>query len=281
MIRTSIAFFATFLLVACSSRDNNGHFMATDAGPISDMSIDVTVRDGAVLDSSVMCEDALDVVFVLDVSTSMSDVLGEIRAGIADMWNTATSLSANAQFSMVVFVDDAVAVNDCMPITSVSELQAQFDHWRDFCASNESPASGENNYDCEENSLDAIELAINSCPWRSPSTRILVHVTDDTFVERPDELSGSISVESTYAQVASDLVYHQIRFATFANAGTATCGDYSGAPGFHTAYMSQPSLPMQTGGRAWDLDQVRNGTLNMGNAISELLMEEYCTVFLL
>lgn len=244
------------------------------------MSIDVNVRDGAVLDAPNMCEDALDVVFVLDVSTSMDDVLSKIRAGIADVWNTATSLSANAQFSLVVFVDDAVAVNDCAPIASVSELQAQFDHWRDFCSSNESPASGENNDDCEENTLDAIELAITSCPWRSPSTRVLVHVTDDTFVERPDRLSGAISVQSTYAQVASDLVYHEIRFATFANAGTATCGNYSGAPGFHTAYMSEPSLPTQTGGRAWDLDEVRGDRLNMGTAISELLMDEYCTVYL-
>lgn len=227
-----------------------------------------------------MCTDALDIVFVLDVSTSMSDTLGDIRAGIADIWNTATGLSANAQFGMIVFVDDVVAVNDCVPISSLTDLQAQFDHWRDFCSSNENPVSGGQNYDCPENSLDAIATAITWCPWRTPATRIVVHVTDDTFKERPYRLSDAVTVDHTYSEVASALVSNEIRFATFANAGGATCADYSGAPGFHATYSGEQSLPEQTGGRAWDLDEVRNGSLNMGTAISQLLTEEYCTVFL-
>ncbi|MBK8170510.1 MAG: hypothetical protein IPK60_09210 [Sandaracinaceae bacterium] len=271
------------LTSACSTREGtpmvNTHVdsgVSVDASTIDSARID----SGVPFDASIACSDALDIVFVLDVSTSMGDVLGDIRAGITDIWNTATGLSANAQFGMVVFVDDAVAVNDCTPIGSVAQLQAQFDHWRDFCSSNESPLSHEQNVDCEENSLDAVALAVAACPWRTPATRIIVHVTDDTFEEHPYRLSDSVTVGTNYADVAATLVSEEIRFAVFANQGTATCGSYSGAPGFHTPFMSQPSLPTQTGGRAWDLDQVRSDTLNMGTAISDLLRDEYCTLFL-
>ena len=40
-----------------------------------------------------------------------------------------------------------------------------------------------------------------------------------------------------------------------------------------------PSLPAQTGGRAWDLRDVRAGTLDMVEAIDRLFADEYCTPF--
>lgn len=292
MIRPYLVLLASVVTLCGCSSNLEGPAGAADSGVGTDAShSDASTSDGAVLDAGTgdgaasdatnACTDALDIVFVLDVSTSMEDTLSDIRAGISDIWNTATGLSANAQFSLVVFVDDAVAVNGCAPLTSVADLQTQFDTWHDFCSSGESPVSHEINHDCEENSLDAIALAATTCPWRTPATRIMIHVTDDTFKQHPDTLSGgSLPVNHTYAQVAASLVTNEIRFATFANAGMAMCSDNSGAPGFHSEYMSQPSLPTQTGGRAWDLAEVRSSTLNMGTAISQLLTEEYCTVFL-
>jgi hypothetical protein len=38
-------------------------------------------------------------------------------------------------------------------------------------------------------------------------------------------------------------------------------------------------LPMATGGRVWDIADVRSRTLDMATAITEMVENEYCTVF--
>ncbi len=49
--------------------------------------------------------------------------------------------------------------------------------------------------------------------------------------------------------------------------------------GFHTPYRDMEALPSATGGRAWDLREVRAGTLDVGAAIGEMLRAEHCTPF--
>src|SRR5689334_5373173 len=60
-----------------------------------------------------MCNDPLDVAFVLDVSTSMADELDAIRRGLRSIWDAAAVLTTSTRFGMVVFVDDTTAVNGC------------------------------------------------------------------------------------------------------------------------------------------------------------------------
>jgi hypothetical protein len=40
-----------------------------------------------------------------------------------------------------------------------------------------------------------------------------------------------------------------------------------------------PSLPERTDGRAWSIREVRAGTLDMSAAITDLIADEYCTLF--
>src|SRR5690606_4598625 len=150
-------------------------------------------------------------------------------------------------------------------------------------ATNRSPSRDTYNTDCPENSLDALWIAATSCPWRPGATKVVIHVTDDTFLERPARLSGAISVQTTYAEVAAALVSRELRVGVFAVPGA---GEYCGAGtsadvgrGFHAPYMGMPSLPEQTGGRAYDLRQVRSGTLDMAAAIRDMIEDEYCTLF--
>lgn len=248
----------------------------TDSGPRPDV-------------TTPLCTDPIDVVFVLDVSTSMDDDAARMRDGIESIWNAAMALTPDTRFGLVVFVDDALAEGGCSSFADLATLRARFDHWRAFCASNASPVSGEQNSDCPENSLDALHLAATTCTWRPGATHIIVHVTDDTFVERPGVLSepvfgpGGIPVQHTYAEVAAELVTRELRMGVFAAPGA---GDFCGAgsspntgQGFHEPYMGMTSLPMQTGGRAWDIRAVRSGSLDMAVAVTELIEAEHCTLF--
>jgi hypothetical protein len=237
------------------------------------------------------CDEPLDVVFVLDVSTSMADEAMRMRDGIASIWDAAHLLTTNTQFGLVVFVDDALAVGGCAPFADVGTLQSEFDRWRMFCESNLSPVSMSTmNGDCPENSLDAIHLAATTCPWRAGATHVLVHVTDDTFAERPAVLSrslfggGGIPVQHTYAEVVSALVANEIRVGAFAAPTGEWCGAGTSpntAQGFFAPYMGMEALPMRTGGRVWSIREVRDGTINMAAAINELIADEYCTPFII
>lgn len=257
---------------------------AFDAGPM-------TIPDGGPPGDRVIgpsCSAPLDVVFVIDVSTSMADEAESLRTGIESVWNAAHALTSNTQFGLVVFVDDALAVGGCAPFADLGTLQSELRRWRDFCASNQSPVSMTSNSDCPENSLDALWLATTACPWRAGATRVLVHVTDDTFVERPARLSGflgtgGVEVQHTYAEVRDALIAGEIRVGAFAAPGAGEeCGAGSSPDvgrGFHAPFMGVPSLPESTGGRAWSIREVRAGTLDMSAAIRDLLADEYCTLF--
>ncbi len=234
-----------------------------------------------------VCAAPIDLTFVLDVSTSMAMEANALRMGIADIYAAARALTTDTRFSLVVFVDDALVVNGCAPFGTVDELTAEFVRWRDFCSTNESPVSRNDNLDCAENSLDAIYAAATTCTWREGATHILVHVTDDTFEEPPFEYSsgpfgGGIPAVRYYNEVLDALVTREIRVGAFAmevpeNCGAGTSSDTG--RGFFTNFRGMPSLPEVTGGRVWDIADVRDGALNMSTAIAEMVDDEYCTVF--
>ncbi len=234
------------------------------------------------------CAEPLDVVFVIDVSTSMADEVEQIRAGMDSIWSAAQALTSNTQFGLVVFVDDVVAVGSCAPFASKEAMQEEFSRWRSFTSSNSQPGGGAtSNTDCAENSLDALHVAATACPWRGGATHIAIHVTDDTFAERPAVLSmglfsGGIAVAHTYAETVDALVANEVRVGAFAAptgefCGAGTSGDT--ASGFLAPYMGMDSIPDATGGRAWSIREVRDGTLDMATAINEFAEDEYCTLF--
>jgi hypothetical protein len=235
------------------------------------------------------CADPLDVVFVIDVSTSMDDDVGAIRAGLDSIWTAASGLTESTQFSMVVFVDNALAVNGCAPFASIDAMQAEFERWRAFCETSQNPVGGGENFDCPENSLDALYLAATSCPWRAGATHVLIHVTDDTFVERPAVLSEDFEtgegtpVEHTYGEVMRALRDGMVRVGAFASPSPGEeCGAGSSenaGEGFHDPFRGMPSIAEATGGRVWSIRDARGGGLDMAEAINAFTRDEHCTLF--
>ncbi len=260
----------------------------SDAGR-SDAGQDASLNDAGMFDAGdagpMICAEPLDVVLVLDVSSSMAEDVARIREAVPAIWDAAERVSTSPRFSLVVFVDDALAVNDCEPFASREDLAGQLELWRTFCATNRSPASSLPNYDCVENSLDALGTAITSCPWREGASRVIVHLTDDTFAERPAVLSGptgpGILVTATYVEVSDALVRTGIRLGAFAMSGMgASCGGPTISPdvgrGFHTPFGAEASLPERTSGAVWDLRTVRAGELDVAASVTELLARVQC-----
>lgn len=253
---------------------------AGDAGP----------PDASLYDAPpVICVDPIDLVFVLDVSTSMASEATRLREGIGSIFTAADALTADHTFGLVVFVDDELVVNGCSSFTTAASLQAEFDHWRTFCSTNGNPGgSGGTNSDCAENSLDAIHAATTMCTWRAGATHLLIHVTDDTFEEPPYVYSedffggGGVPAVHRYGEVVDALVANEIRVGAFAMEVAEDCGAGTSddtARGFFTPYDGMPSLPTATGGRVWSMAAVRGGSLDMATAISEMITDEHCTVF--
>lgn len=284
------------MLCACSSRDRPSSD-AGDTGILSDTAVDTSPVDtGPPTDTTVppgdtaLCTDPLDIVFVIDVSTSMADEIEQVGNGMDSIWAAASALTTDVQYGLVVFVDDVVAVDGCAPFADLAAMQAAFATWRTFTTTNGQPAGGTaTNTDCPENSLDALHTAATVCPWRAGATHIAIHVTDDTFVEPPLSLSapvggiGGIPVRNTYLETVAALVAAEVRVGAFAAPGAGEdCGAGASAnvgQGFHEHYATEDAIPVATGGQAWSIRDVRAGTLDMADAINAFTAAEYCTLF--
>jgi hypothetical protein len=285
---------AAVLLGACSSppeeedrRDVGPRDDSGGADADADTPADLPAETPAEADSiDAECYQDLDIVFVLDVSTSMTPILGALEDGIGDVWSQALTISPDPQFGLVVFVDDVNVTNDGLPYDSVGAIQGQFAYWREFCGSEVEPGGSPGlNIDCPENTLDAVWTAATTFPWRENSLRIMILATDDTFRENPQTLgSARLTVQHTYAETVGELQSRQIRVAAFAAHDSSDCSIppvHDTEPGFFAPWGDQPPFGEATGADVFDIMEVRSGDISMTEAINGVILEEYCTPYLI
>ncbi len=234
------------------------------------------------------CVEDVDIVFVIDVSTSMTWVLSTLRDEIAAVWSYAETISADPdydpQFGLVVFVDDVLVTNGGAPYASAADLQAEFEDWRAFCSTEAQPGGSScRNMDCPENTLDALAAAAEGFAWRDGAMHVVIFATDDTFKEAPNRLCSilapSIEVQHTYPETLALLVDREIRVGVFANR-TGTCLGGNAEPGFFSEWNTYPAIPIATGSQVWELPQVQSGAISMTEAIQGFVLDEYCTDFI-
>ncbi len=292
---------AATVLVGCGPSTR----ASTDAGPGQDGSIATT-------DAGV-CEDVVDVVFVLDTSSSMGFVLSQLESQIAQVVSASNTLAADAHFGLIVFQDNHF-IDNTGPLeggkvhTSAASLQTAFRNYRaNFTNQNRNPGDGMSgpttqNPICEENSLDALHAAAADFPWRANATRVVILATDDTFLERPDNYGdrdadgltnktdfpreGNYPAAWTMTETVGALRTARVRVFSFSRITQPSfldrCGTGRRLPwaditdGWTTPYGTQPPIPVQTDGSNFDLDQVKSGSLSLSATINQVVLDSYC-----
>lgn len=228
------------------------------------------------------CEQAVDVVFVMDVSTSMTFLFDALLADMADVDAALQSLDADPHYGLVVFVDDYAVVDGGVAFADIASLQAEFQTWKTFTTSFSEPQiNGGMNTTFPENSLDALWHAASSFQWRPAEStlRLVIHATDDTFSEAPAVLDG-IMVEHTYAEAIEALQMQEVRVAAFAaQVGGSIFSPTNVEAGWFTDWAGEPSIPEATGGLVFLIDGIQTGSLSLGEAIVQTVEEVECTPY--
>jgi hypothetical protein len=226
-----------------------------------------------------VCEQDIDVVFVMDVSTTMGPFLDTLadQMLVVDQAIAALDLPSPPQYGLVVFVDDFALLGKGQPYADAAALQADFQMWSDFTASNSQVSGTGTNSTWPENSLDALYAAATAYAWRPAEStlRIVIHTTDDTFTEGPSSVNG-IDVLRDYPSAVEALQDQQIRVFSFTAdiGGNCNCEDVS--PGWSTPYQGQTPIPEATDGARFDIDQVLGGTLDLSEAINTSIEGAVC-----
>ena len=225
------------------------------------------------------CESGIDIVFVMDVSTSMGGFLAQMANEIleVDAAIQALDLPTETHYGLAVFVDDAALLNAGAPYADAAALQADFIMWSNFTASNEQVGGGNSNYTWTENSIDAIYLAATGFQWRpaQTTTRIVIHTTDDTFWDGPTNGNG-VPIQHGYAETVQALQDATVRAYSFADQIGGACGCDDVTPGWSTPYMGMLPMPEATDGTVFDINQILGGTVSLADAINTAVEESYC-----
>ena len=225
------------------------------------------------------CDQDVDIVFVMDVSTTMGPFLDQLAAEIivVDEALDAMELPSEPHYGLVVFVDDAALLNGGAPYDSVATLQQDFNSWSDFTSSNSQVSGGGYNSTWPENSLDAIYLAAAGFQWRPAEStlRLVIHTTDDTFWDGPTTADG-VMIQHGYDETVMALQQREIRDFTFAAqiGGSCECDDVT--PGWSSPYMGMPAIPEATGGLVYDIDLVLVGQVSLADALTEAVETTMC-----
>lgn len=239
-----------------------------------------TAATEADVDGTDDCTQDIDIVFVMDVSTTMGPFLSTLADEIlvVDEAIAALGLPNAPHYGLVVFVDDAAILNMGAPYGDVNTLRADFMQWSAFTSSNQQVNGGNQNSTWPENSLDALFLAAAGFQWRPAgdgTLRMIIHTTDDTFWNGPT-MGNGLPIAHGYDEVVDTLQQGSIRTFTFSSqiGGSCECEDVT--PGWSTPYQGKPTIPEATDGSVFDLDLVLAGQLSLSAAINGAIDETMC-----
>lgn len=313
-------------LVHCSSAERRSGF--AEAAPSPKTAVDTTDPgdddDTAGFDGETapppaddgICTQDIDVVLVLDVSSSMGFVLTKLGSGIGGVVDAANALKSGAHFGIVGFSDNAAfglggSDGDGKVHTKASTLKKAFSEMKSvYMDHDRNPADGPSgptsqNPICEESSLDALHLAASEFPWRTNAARVIILATDDTFLEAPDNYGdrdgdgktdktsypreGDYPAVHTVKDTVEAVKTAKARVFTITRLKPATgiggrCGtgrrhqgdEASIAYGWSKPYDGQDPIPQQTDGKNFDLAEVQSNKLDLADAINGIVLETHC-----
>jgi hypothetical protein len=283
----------TCLALGCSANDSqkdNGGSGATGAGGTGTggtgtggtgggIGLGGTGSGGSGTGGDNACTQSIDIVFVMDVSTSMGPFLTKLAQEMpaVDSAAKALNLASAPHYGLVVFVDDTLIANSSQPYTDVSILQSDFQSWANFTQSNQQVNVATSNGTFPENSLDALYRASTEFAWRPAAStlRIVIHTTDDTFWNGPTSTDG-VQVIHNYTDTVKSLTDNQVRVFAFASllGGPLEFDDVS--QGWFAPYAGAKSIPDSTGGGVFKLDDVLSGSISLSASINAAVGGSLC-----
>lgn len=226
-----------------------------------------------------VCEQSIDIVFVMDVSTTMGGFLGLLADEMleVDAAIQALDLPQPPHYGLAVFVDDAALLNGGAPYANATALRDDFVMWSNFAASNQQVGGGNSNSTWTENSLDALYLAATGFQWRpaETTTRLVIHTTDDTFWDGPTVGNG-VPIVHGYAETVQALQDATVRTYSFADDLGGPSNNMDVTMGWSTPYMGMLPIPEATDGGVYAIGQVLAGTVSLADAINTAVEESYC-----
>ncbi len=226
------------------------------------------------------CTDAVDIVFVMDVSTSMGPFLSKLaeEMPVVDAAAKALNLSSAPHYGLVVFVDDTELVNGGAPYEDIGALRSQFQSWADFTSQGTQIDSNVESFSMPENSLDALYRAANEFQWRPAETtlRVVIHTTDDAFWNGPTTTPEGILAVHGYSDTVAALEQAKVRVFSFAEkwGGEDETDDVSA--GWFKPFDGMATVPASTGGSVFELGQVLSNQISLSASISGAVAEAHC-----
>jgi hypothetical protein len=302
------------LVVACSSASRSG--FDADGNPSEAPPPAGTFGDAGPSGDGGVCTEDIDVVLVLDVSSSMGFALDKLDAEIEKVVDASNALKAGAHFGLVLFVDNVALVTTGdleggKVHTQASSLRAAFTSAKStYTTPNRNPGDGPTgpttqNPICEEDGLDALNDAATLFPWRANAARVAIVVSDDTFLEKGDNYGdrdgdgltnktdfpreGNYPARFTLDETVAALKAKNVRVFSFTKITPPgfldldKCGTgrrHSTADsitfGWSKPYKGKAPIPTETGGKNFDLDLVKKGQLSLADTINEVVLETHC-----
>lgn len=210
----------------------------------------------------------LDLVFVLDVSTTM-DEMASLRKAIEQVFDFVEKNRLDARFGLVTFENEVVVHRRGAFLERAAffqELDSQLvaGTW----VPDPSLPRQLLNYDFEENILNALHRSATDFDFRPEARRYFLLMTDATFLEPPRVFSDGTPAVYSYDEVRATLDENQVRlFSVHAS---------DEGRGLSSHYLGQPSLVSATRGTWFELADVSSGALTLDSLLSDLVVGPIC-----
>lgn len=226
----------------------------------------VSVVAAALAPPSAADPESLDLVFVLDISTTM-DEIAPLRAAIAEFFDSVAARGLDVRFGLTTFENDVIVHRRGAFLERKAffeELDSQLVEGS-WVPDPDSPRQALN-FELQENVLDALYRSATYFPFRPEARRAFFLMTDDTFLEPPAVFSDGTRARHSYAEVAEALREKDVRlFSAHAS---------EKGRGLSSSYGDQPSLVTGSGGRWIELSAVSADSLN--GILEDLLESATC-----
>jgi len=208
----------------------------------------------------------LDLVFVVDVSTTMDDETNALHDAANVILDRVAETGTELQLGLTTFVNDVVLHNSGQSLdrtTFFAELESQLTWTGSAWHTNGDLSRNTDNTDMPENVLDALYRSADEFAFRVDTTRYFVLITDDTFVEPPEILSGNNPVQSSYDETALRLLQWQVVLHSIHAPDNGV--------GLSEPYGGRASMVEMTGGGWHAIEGIVEGQLDLSEMLTDLV----------